>query len=131
MTRILAAGAVVRDRAGRFLLVLRAEQPQAGRWTVPGGKVQDGETLAEAAAREVLEETGVTVRVGEELGTLDLSTANGDVFEIHDFAAEYLIGQIAARDDAADVRWFTPEELPALSLTQGLLGYLIRYGVYP
>ena len=127
----LAAAAVVRDDAGRFLLVLRAEPPEAGRWSVPGGKVAAGETFAAAAAREVREETGVTVRIDRELGTLDRPDGRGGIYEIHDFAATWVSGDIVAADDAADARWFTADELAALPLTRDLIGALIRYGVYP
>ncbi len=58
MKRILAASAVVRDRDGRYLLVQRANPPEAGHWTLPGGSVDEGESLSAAASREVLEETG-------------------------------------------------------------------------
>jgi 8-oxo-dGTP diphosphatase len=127
----LAAAAVVKDEGGRFLLVLRARPPEAGRWTVPGGKVAPGETLADAAAREVLEETGVTVRIGRELGTLDRPDGNGGSYEIHDFAAERLSGDIVAGDDAAEARWFTAAQLTTLPLTRDLLDALTRYGAYP
>jgi 8-oxo-dGTP diphosphatase len=64
---ILAASAVICDEAGRVLLVLRGRDPQRGRWSVPGGKVEPGETLEQAATREALEETGLQVRIGPEL----------------------------------------------------------------
>ncbi|HEY5221670.1 MAG TPA: NUDIX domain-containing protein [Microbacteriaceae bacterium] len=149
MDRVLAAGAVVKDRDGRFLLVLRADAPQAGRWSIPGGKLEPGETLAEAAEREVLEETGLIVRAVREIGCLDSPTADGRIFEIHDFWAELADGHAVdasaertvaedrgtehpiAGDDAADARWFTADELRALPLTDSLIDYLTRFGAYP
>jgi 8-oxo-dGTP diphosphatase len=131
VARILAAGAVVTDRHGRFLLVLRGAAPQPGLWTVPGGRVEPGETLAAAAAREVREETGLIVRVLGELGSLEVAMGSGDVFEVHDFAADYVSGDLQAGDDAMDARWFTADMLPTLPMTQGLLGHLTRWGVYP
>jgi 8-oxo-dGTP diphosphatase len=71
--RILAAAAVVREESGRFLLIKRGKAPEAGLWTFPGGRVEPGETLRQAAAREVREETSLLVEVGDELWSLDLA----------------------------------------------------------
>ena len=112
--------------------MLRAEPPEAGRWSVPGGKVEPGETFEVAAAREVLEETGITVRIERELGTLDRPDGRGGIYEIHDFAATWVAGKPAAADDAADARCVHRRGArPELPLTRDLLGALIRYGVYP
>lgn len=128
MSRILAASAVVSDDAGRLLLVLRSNEPEAGRWTVPGGRVEPGESLEDAVVREVWEETGLTVRVDHELGTLDLANGPHDTYEIHDFLVHVVSGEVLAGDDAADARWFERDELEQLPLTQDLLAYLARYG---
>lgn len=124
-----AVGTVITDDAGRVLLIKRANPPQKGRWTVPGGKVEPGETLAEAAARETLEETGLRVAIGAELWSLRSPTADGRTFDIHDFAATVIDGRLHAGDDAADIRWATPADLAALPLTTGLLDYLGRVGI--
>ncbi|MEO6826167.1 MAG: NUDIX domain-containing protein [Microbacteriaceae bacterium] len=129
--RIEAAGAVVKDTAGRFLLVMRAAEPEAGSWTIPGGKVEPGESLAEAAAREVCEETGIRVRVVGELGVLERPAGNGRVYEIHDFAADYVSGEVSAADDAADAGWFSAQQMALMPLTGDLLWHLSRFGVYP
>jgi acetyl-CoA carboxylase carboxyl transferase subunit beta len=63
MEVVLAAGAVIADRHGRLLLVKRARDPQRGRWSVPGGRVEPGESLEAAAVREALEETGLRIEV--------------------------------------------------------------------
>jgi 8-oxo-dGTP diphosphatase len=129
--RVLAAGAVVRDEAGRLLLVQRANPPQAGRWTLPGGRVEPGETPAAAAAREVAEETGIEVAVGREWLVLDRPAGPerpGTVFEIHDFVAEPLRGTLRAGDDAADARWFAPADLATVPLTTDLLQLLQAHG---
>lgn len=128
VTRTLAAGAVVQDERGRILLVLRAYAPEAGRWTVPGGHVEPGETLEQAARREVAEETGLDIVVGAELGVLDIP--NGDeTIEAHDFAATVTGGELAAGDDAADAGWFSAGQLRELPLTAGLLETFEAYGV--
>jgi len=127
--RTLAASAVVKDAEGRVLLVLRVNEPEAGCWTIPGGRVEPGESLEDAAVREVLEETGLLVLVEHELGTLDLANGPDEVYEIHDFLAHVVSGEAVAGGDAADVGWFGPRELEGLPLTQDLLGYLTRYGV--
>jgi 8-oxo-dGTP diphosphatase len=128
---VLAAGAVVRDAEGRLLLVQRGHDPEAGRWTLPGGRVETGETPARAAAREVTEETGLVVAVGREWLVLERPAGPDAVFEIHDFVAEPVGGALRAGDDAADVGWFTPAELARLPLTTGLLAHLQAAGFVP
>jgi acetyl-CoA carboxylase carboxyl transferase subunit beta len=126
---ILGASAVI-VADGAILLVQRGHEPQLGRWSVPGGRVEPGETLAEAAQREAYEETGLEVRIGAELWSLEIP--DGDrTFEVHDFAATVTGGTLGAGDDAADVRWVPFEDLGDLPLTDGLMGYLTRGGVVP
>ena len=131
MTRILAAGAVIRDFDGRFLLVLRDRPPQAGCWSLPGGRVEPGESPQQAMEREVLEETGLVVRALREWGRIEIPGEGTDVFEVHDFAAEYLSGTLLAGDDARDARWFTAGELLDLTTSVGLVDHLGRWGAYP
>ncbi|UPK73024.1 NUDIX domain-containing protein [Nocardioidaceae bacterium SCSIO 66511] len=127
MVRTLGAGTVVRDDRGRLLLVLRAHEPEAGRWTIPGGHVEPGETLEECARRETLEETGIEVTVGRELGSIDIP--NGDeTIEAHDFAATVVGGSLQAGDDAADAGWFDFEQLAEMPLTVDLRETLEAYG---
>ena len=118
------AGAVVRDQAGRLLLVLRRNEPSRGLWSLPGGRVEAGETADEAASREVLEETGLVVSVGQELLVVEI----GD-YVVRDFAATVVGGSLLAGDDAADVRWCTPAELRELPLSPGLYDALAHLGV--
>ncbi len=127
--RVMAAGAVVSDSQGRFLLVLRSRDPEAGCWTIPGGRAEGLESLAETAIRETYEETGLHVQIQRELGLFELSVAPGQVYEIHDFLAHSPTGELCAGDDAADVGWFSREEMAGMRLTHDLLGYLTRYGV--
>lgn len=126
---ILGASAVI-VAGGAILLVQRGHEPMLGRWSVPGGRVEPGETLEEAAAREAYEETGLEVTVGAELWSLVIPAGDRS-FEVHDFAATVVGGTLRAGDDAADVRWVPFDELEELPLTDGLLGYLVRGGVVP
>ncbi len=129
MRRTLAASVVVRDADGRVLLVRRANPPEQGCWSVPGGRVEPGETLAEAARREAREETGLEVHVGRELWQLDLPDGRGGVFEVHDFLAEVVGGTLAPGDDASEAAWFAPADLPGLQLSGDLLAYFERFGI--
>lgn len=131
MERVLAASAVITDSHGRVLLALRGTEPEKGRWSVPGGSVEPGETLAEAAAREAFEETGLLVEIGRELWMVEIPTGDGRVFEVHDFAATPTGGTLHADDDAVDVRWFTPEQLDQVPLTHDLASYLAHAGIIP
>ena len=126
-----AASAVIVDDQGRILLVLRGHEPQRGRWSVPGGSAEPGETLEQAAAREALEETGLRVRIGRELWTVTLPTVDGRLYEVHDFAATVIDGTLTPGDDAADARWVTPAELDELPLTAGLKDYFVGAGIIP
>ncbi|QFG24978.1 NUDIX hydrolase [Actinomadura sp. WMMB 499] len=122
-------GAIVHDRGGRLLLVRRGRPPGAGLWSVPGGRVEPGEDDAAAVARELLEETGLRVRAGALVGTVERDGPGGVVYEIHDYAATVLGGTPRAGDDAADVRWVAPAELRDLPLVPGLLDALTEWGV--
>jgi ADP-ribose pyrophosphatase YjhB (NUDIX family) len=115
------AGAIVRDDAGRLLLVRRANEPSRGLWSVPGGRLEPGESAPAAAAREVREETGLDVAVGALLCTVELGP-----YVVEDFAATVVGGVLRAGDDALDAGWFTPDEVRALPLSPGLLAELER-----
>jgi 8-oxo-dGTP diphosphatase len=120
----LCAGAVVRDDAGRLLLVQRGIEPARGTWSLPGGRVEPGETVDAAAVREVREETGLTVTIGELLAVVDVMG-----YTVHDFAATVIGGVLQAADDASDVRWCTPDQVADLPLSPGLLDELRRMQV--
>ncbi|THJ68777.1 NUDIX domain-containing protein [Arthrobacter echini] len=131
MIRTQAAATVVRDAEGRFLLILRGHAPAAGRWSLPGGRVESGESLKEAAVRETLEETGLQVRIDRLLGSLEIPHGPDRVFEVHDFLARRVGGTLQAGDDAADAGWFTYQEMTTMPLTEDLLGFLHRTGLLP
>jgi mutator protein MutT len=115
---------VVRDAAGRLLLVRRGQPPALGSWTLPGGRVEPGETPSEAAVREVREETGLDVQVVRLLATLPVLG-----YLVHDFEATVTGGALRAGDDADDVRWYSLDELTAVELSPGLLEALAEMGV--
>lgn len=120
---VACAGAVVRDETGRLLLVRRAHAPDAGLWSLPGGRLEPGETAEQAAAREVAEETGLQVVIGTALCRVTLAG-----YVVDDFAATVTGGRLSAGDDALEARWCTPAELGQLHLTAGLYDELRRMG---
>jgi 8-oxo-dGTP diphosphatase len=131
--RIPCAGAIIKDDLGRMLLILRGHDPGKGLWSIPGGRIEPGETGEEAVVREVREETGLEVTCGRLLGSVERPGHAGDVIVISDFIAIVVGGELAAGDDAADARWVTARQLVALDargeLTPGLLAALRSWGV--
>lgn len=126
---IPCVGAVITDAAGRLLLIQRGHEPGKGLWSVPGGRVEPGESDEQAVIREVREETGLSVAPGRLVGTVRRPGPGGSVFDIRDYAATVTGGTLAAGDDAADARWAGPGELAALPLTDGLADALTEWGV--
>ena len=116
---VVGVGVVVWHRE-QVLLVRRGKPPRVGHWSLPGGAQELGETVAEAARREVLEETGLEVEVGEVLATVDLIERDGDRVRYHytliDFSAEALGPALRPGGDAADARWFALAEVERLGL---------------
>jgi 8-oxo-dGTP diphosphatase len=129
--RIPCVGAVIKDEAGRLLLIRRGHEPSAGLWSLPGGRIEPGESDQQAVAREVLEETGLRVECGRLLGRAELPGPDGSVIDVGDYLAVVTGGDLAAGDDADDARWVTAAEMHALPLTRGLAGYLTAWGAYP
>jgi 8-oxo-dGTP diphosphatase len=126
---IPCVGAIVRDEAGRLLLIQRGHDPDAGRWSLPGGRIEPGETDEQALVREMREETGLTVRPGALAGAVTRMAPDGRVLDIRDYLATVTGGTLTAGDDAADVRWVAPADLPDLPLTEGLAAILASWGV--
>ena len=126
---IPSAGAVILDGRDRIVLVRRGRPPQQGRWSIPGGKWEPGETISETVVREVREETGLEVEVERELGREMLPAGGGHYFDNVDFLVRVVGGTLKAGDDADEAGWFALDELDSGLLTDDLLGYLDAYGV--
>ena len=131
--RVDCVGGIVLGADGRLLLVLRGRAPSAGTWSIPGGRVEAGESDAEATAREVLEETRLTVEVGRLVGAVERDAPDGDVYVIRDYLCRPVSGvdtiAVRAGDDAADAAWFTPAEMRTLKTAPGLIAALEEWGV--
>jgi len=119
---LVGVGTIIIEQ-DRVMLVKRAHPPLAGEWSIPGGALEMGETLRQAAAREALEETGLVVEVGELLGVYDriLRDADGRIryhYVLVDFLCRRIAGEPEAAGDAAEARWFTRSEVALVSLAQ-------------
>lgn len=129
--RQACAGAVIHDEAGRMLLVLRANEPSAGRWSVPGGRCRAGESAAEACVREVAEETGLTVVIARRAGRVEREGPDGSVYVIDDYVCRVVAGELRAGDDAAEARWVDRAEFERLDLAAGVAEALADWGLLP
>ena len=131
--RIPCVGAIITDESGRLLLIRRRNEPSAGLWSVPGGRIEAGETDAQAVVREVREETSLVVTCGPLLGAVERPGRAGDVIDIRDYVAFVTGGKLAAGDDATDARWVTPAQAQALeddgAMTPRLLEALRSWSV--
>ena len=124
----LSVGAVV-VHDGSLLLVRRGHGPAAGEWSLPGGRVEWGETLAEAVVREVREETGLECVCDEQLGWVELVESTHH-FVVLDFVATVLEhGEPVAGDDAAEVRWVPVDDVLELNLVDGVAEFLHEHGI--
>ncbi|HUG83642.1 MAG TPA: NUDIX hydrolase [Euzebya sp.] len=129
MQPILGVGAVV-VRDGRLLVVRRGNEPATGLWAVPGGRVEFGETLADAAVRELAEETGLNGRVEGLCGIAERISPAGHVV-IHDFwVAVDGDADPVAGDDAAQVAFVTRAQLATLPCVPLLESFLREHGVW-
>jgi ADP-ribose pyrophosphatase YjhB (NUDIX family) len=119
----------VTDRQGRLLMIKRGHEPGAGLWSIPGGRIEPGETDAEALVREMFEETGLAVEVGPLIGSVQRPGLGGAVIDIRDYAATVTGGTLRPGDDAADARWVDLADLASLEITEGLIEALTGWGV--
>jgi mutator protein MutT len=125
---VSGVGAIVLEK-GEILLVRRDREPSRGLWSLPGGKVEWGETLRDACAREVREETGIDVEVEGLAGIVERIVPNedGEVewhFVVHDFWARPRSREAVPGDDVSDARWVNVKELNDVQLTPGLYEFL-------
>jgi 8-oxo-dGTP diphosphatase len=128
---LVGVGAIIIEDS-RVLLVKRAHPPLEAQWSIPGGVLEVGELVREAAVREAREETGLIVEPADLLGVYERILRDVEErvqyhYVLIDFLCRRLGGELQAADDAAEVRWFIREELPALKLAQDTLD-VIRKG---
>ena len=119
---LVGVGAIIIEDAC-VVLVKRAHPPLQAQWSIPGGVLEVGELVREAVVREAREETGLIVEPGELLGVYDRVLRNAEQrvqyhYVLIDFLCRRVGGELAAASDAAEVRWFTRQELPALNLAE-------------
>lgn len=118
---IVGVGAVVWNGRGEVLLIRRANPPRQHEWSIPGGRLEFGETLRAALAREVREETGVEIEIRGLIDAAELvcdaeaGTAHAH-YVLIDFSAQLVSGEAAAGSDAIEARWFVLREVGELAL---------------
>jgi len=125
----LCVGAIAVDD-DQILLIRRGRGPAQGEWSIPGGRVEKGETLAEAVVRELEEETGIT-GVCEGLAGWVERVGDGYHYVILDFYVTIIEGDPVAGDDAAEAAWVHLSEVADLRLTEGLAEFLHDRGILP
>lgn len=127
---IPCVGAIVIDSVGRILLIRRANPPSQGTWSIPGGRVELGETTEAAVVRELAEETGLRGEVEREVGTVHRDAPAGGTYAIRDFLLRVEDdGALRAGDDALDAGWFTAQDVATLETSPGLREALIGWGL--
>jgi len=117
---IVGVGVVVR-KDDAVLLIRRGAPPRVGEWSIPGGVLELGETWRAAAVREVREECGIEIALGNVVDVVDIVVHDGDErvqyhYALVDFAAEYLSGDLRAASDVSDARWVSLDELSQYAL---------------
>ncbi len=129
-TPLVGIGAIIIED-DRVVLVRRGHPPQLGEWSIPGGLLEVGETLRQAAVREALEETSLTIETADLLGVYDRVVRDADErtlyhFVLIDFLCYRIGGEPHAAGDAAEACWFTKSELKTLSLAADTLEVIHR-----
>jgi len=126
LTKPAVSALIIMD--DRVLLVKRGSAPSGGLWSLPGGRIEPGETMKEALAREVMEETSLQIEVDDLAGAYDVISREGDEIAYHyviiTFRARVVDGELMAGSDASDARWISESELNSCQMTPGLLDTL-------
>ena len=122
---VVGVGAVVM-KDGKVLLVKRGVDPNKGVWAIPGGSLKLGETLQEGAEREIMEETGVTIKAGAPVYSFDFFERDGYGrvrfhYVIVDMIADYISGEVQGADDALEARWVSHGELKDMDVSRNAL----------
>jgi 8-oxo-dGTP diphosphatase len=128
---LVGVGAIIIEDS-RVLLVKRAHPPLQAQWSIPGGVLEIGEMIREAAVREAREETGLVVEPEDLLGVYDRILRDIEErvqyhYVLIDFLCRRIGGELLAASDAAEVRWFKRDELPELNLAEDTID-VIRKG---
>jgi ADP-ribose pyrophosphatase YjhB (NUDIX family) len=118
-TTVRCVGGIAYDDQGRLLLIRRANDPGSGQWSLPGGRVEPGESDETAVIREMREETGLDVIPGTVIGTVTRGR-----YEIHDYACRITGGVLTAGDDATDARWSDAADLSDMEASGELVDLL-------
>jgi 8-oxo-dGTP diphosphatase len=127
---IPCVGAIVQDAAGRILLVRRANPPAQGTWSIPGGRVEPGESAEAAVVRELAEETGLRGALVREVGTVQRPALGGGTYVIRDFLMHVADGEVLrAGDDALDAGWFSGPDVATIETSPGLRETLVGWGI--
>ncbi|WP_017931492.1 NUDIX hydrolase [Robiginitomaculum antarcticum] len=106
---------VICFRGDEVLLIRRSKPPRKGDWSLPGGRVEPGESYESAALRELFEETGVTAKLGIKIATIDANFGTHH-YLLHDYIAQYISGDVRAGDDAVDAQFFAMEDIAELKM---------------
>lgn len=130
---MVGVGAVIL-KGEELLLVRRGQQPARGLWSIPGGRVETGETLTQALEREIAEECGIRILVGPPVAVLDSihTDSEGKVkyhYVLVDFWAEYASGELRPDSDVLEARWVPLKQISEYRLTSGTLDLIAKLGL--